>query len=566
VPSFRSPLLAAAAAGLVAVLAGCAGVPDSGSVHLGRTLPGDTGSETTDIAHVVASGPVAGMSPTSLVTGFLGALVDSDDNYEVARLFLVPGTNWQTTTGTTLYDRRSAVQKTGPKSLSVTLRRVGTVDPRGSYQVAPGTVHARFTVTRLDGQWRISHLPDGLLLSISDVQRTLQPASIFFFNRNQTRLVPVPILVPPDEPGLATTLIHELVSGPSRRLAPAVSTAIPSGTDLVGNVPIDTAGVASVDLAGGVQQESANALEHLSAQVVWTLRQLPTVTAVRLLVNGAPLSITGVAKVQPIGSWPQFDPETPPTTTGALLSDEGRVVDVGGRVPTAFTHRSLASPAISADGATVAALRRHGGRTTLLVGPAEGPLRGRWSAANISGPSFGPQGQVLVVVGTGARARILEVPKVGRVRRVAVPRTVRGQGISQLAVSRDGSRVALVVGPPGDQELLVGGLARTHGTTSVVGSALVIAGTQDVQGIAWAGANELVTTVRESARRRVVVETPVDGYQPETLPHTGLPSEPTQVAAAPGQPVLAGADGAVWMSSGSRWDRVRSGSDPSYAG
>jgi hypothetical protein len=287
---------------------------------------------------------------------------------------------------------------------------------------------------------------------------------------------------------------------------------------------------------------------------------------VRLLVNGAPLNIAGVAKIQPIRSWPQFDPEAPPTSSGALASDGARVVGIGASVPLALVLGRLGAPRVSADGTIVAALRSSRARTTLLVGPASGPLRTRFTAASISGLSFDPAGDLLFATGAGAASRILEVPSSGALRRVLVPRSVRDRGISAVAVSRDGSRIALVVGPPGGAALVVGAVTVDHGVQSVVGTATVIPGADDVEGVAWAGANEIVTTVRESAQRRGVVETTVDGYQPRTLPRTGLPSEPSEVAAAPGQPILAVADGAVWRSVGSLWARVRTGTDPSYAG
>jgi hypothetical protein len=290
------------------------------------------------------------------------------------------------------------------------------------------------------------------------------------------------------------------------------------------------------------------------------------VTAVRLLVNGAPLNIAGVAKVQPIRSWPQFDPEAPPTSSGALGSDGGRIVGIGSPVPPALAHGQFDAATLTADGTTVAALRTSRGRTTVLVGPGTGPLRARFKAASVSALSVDPGGDLLFATGIGAASRLLEVPSTGAVRRVAVPRAVRDRGISALAISRDGSRIAMIVGPPGSAALVVGAMTEDHGAQSVVGPAVVIPGADDAQGVAWAGANTIVTTVRVSAQRRGVIETTVDGYQPRALTRAGLPSDPTQVAAAPGQPVLAVADGAVWRLVGALWIRVRDGSDPSYAG
>jgi sporulation and spore germination protein/lipoprotein LpqB-like beta-propeller protein len=551
-------------AGLVAVLAGCAGVPESGSVHVGRSLPGGSAVGANDI-RVDASPPFPGESPSQIVNGFFNALVDNDGGYAVAKSYLAPGVPWHTATSTTLYDNRSTV-RVSTHSVRVVLRRLGTVDSRGDYRVAPATLKEHFTVVRSVGQWRISHLPPGILLSTSDAQRTLQPATIYFFNRAETRLVPEPVLVPPDTPGLATTLIRELIAGPSRALAPGVLTAVPSGTGLLGTVPIDVNGVAEVDLNGSVQQVSPAQFERLSAQIVWTLRQLTAVTAVRLLVNGAPLSVPGIARVQQIGSWPQFDPATPPTARGALLSDHGRLIGLGRSVPVSLSVGPLIAPAVSADGTTVAALRPGRHRMTLMVGSALGTVRARLSGPWLSAPAFDPQGDVVVISGVGARSRLMEVPVTGAVRPVLVPRAVRRAGISAMTVSRDGSRIAMVVGPVGERQLLVGALTSAHGGLAVEGINLVIPGSSDVSGVAWAGGNEIVTTVRASKTSRVVLETGVDGYEPQTVDGLGAPADPTQVAAAPDQRMLVVADGAVWMLAGSRWQRVHAGQSASYAG
>jgi hypothetical protein len=553
-------------AALVAAVAGCAAVPTSGSVHVGRALLPVGGPDNEDV-RAFPSGPLVGLTPTGIVAGYLGALVDSDSNYAIARLFLAPGTSWNSTSGITLYDEDSQrITLVGERLVEVHVTQVGVIDSRGDYRVAPRSIDVRFRLVRQSGQWRISHLPSGVLLSTSDAQRSLQSASIYYFNRSQTRLVPSPILVPPDQPGLATTLVGDLLGGPPRPVAPAVVSAVPTHTDLVGNVPIDRNGVAEVNLAGDVQQASALQLQRLSAQIVWTLRQVPSVTAVQLLDNGTPFTDAGVAGVQPIGSWTQFDPESPPTGSGALLSRHGTVAGLGRPVPTSLAGRDLQQPAVSADGATVAALSRRGGRTTLFVGSSLGSVTARLSLGQLSAPAFDPEGNVLLVSGSGPQATVIMVPRHGQPRLVSVSPELQERGISQLAISRDGARIALVVGPVGQRSLVVAALSVAHNALVISGGQEVISRAQDAAGVAWAGANELVTTVRRGAQHRAVVETSVDGYRPHVVTSVGLPDVPIQVAAAPGQPLLAGAAGAIWSLADRQWHRVSTGSDPSYAG
>jgi hypothetical protein len=555
---------------LVLCVAGCASVPNSGPVHIAKALPAVGGGIEPNVRQFPA-GPTVGEQPLTLVEGFLGATVDSDNNYGVAKLFLAPGTSWNSTSGITLYDANTeTVTRSGPSEVEVSVHRVGIINSQGGYQGAPGSLHLTLGVTRVRGQWRISSLRSGVLLSTADAQQELQSVSIYYLNRTQTRLVPDPIVVPVPLPGLqaalATTLVGALLGGPSRSLAPAVSTAIPTGTSLVGNVLIDDNGVAEINLAGSTQPSSSQ-LPQLSAQLVWTLRQLPTVKSIRLLDNGAPLTATGVPSQQGIDAWPQFDPQAKPTSFGGLFSNQGHVVAISRTVPVPLQTAGLLAPTVSANGATVAALRAvSGGLTTLLVSTADGSFVRRLTAARLSSPTFDPQGDVVVVRGAGKDSTLIEVPPDGHKREVDVHPEISQQGISAVAISRDGSRIAMVVGPPGRTELVVGTVSVTNGALVINGGLTVIPAGQDVQGVAWAGANEIVTTVRLGARRRAVVETSVDGYTVTAMPSAGLTAAPTEVAAAPGQPVLAAGGGGIWSLSARHWTRVASGSDPSYAG
>jgi len=101
-------------------------------------------------------------------------------------------------------------------------------------------------------------------------------------------LVPNQVMLPIG-PGTSTALMRALVSGPTPWLAPAVSTAIPTGTKLVVDSAPITDGIVQVDLSAQAATAIDKEAQALSAQVVWTLRQLVDVTAVRITVNGVPL-------------------------------------------------------------------------------------------------------------------------------------------------------------------------------------------------------------------------------------------------------------------------------------
>jgi hypothetical protein len=296
----------------------------------------------------------------------------------------------------------------------------------------------------------------------------------------------------------------------------------------------------------------------LSAQIVWTMRQIPTVTAVRLLADGAPLAASGVPSLQPVGSWSQFDSGVPSSTMGALAVHNGDVVGLGAVVPDALRARGLLDPVTSADGTVVAAVRRTSSGEDLLMGDAGGRLRVRLRAPSISEPSFGIGHRVMVATTPG---RVYSVGRTGPNHRVELPEALRGRPILSLAVSPDGTRVAVVLGG----ELRVATVAAV-GPPALDESRVVLPETSAVAGVAWSDPDQLITTVADHDGARGVVEVGIDGYTVIDLSGPGLPADVDQVAAAPGRAVLASGSAGTWRLGGSRWERASSGVSPSYAG
>jgi hypothetical protein len=390
----------------------------------------------------------------------------------------------------------------------------------------------------------------------------LQPAAIYFLTPDGHHVVPQPVLQPPLEPGLATTLMRTLLAGPNPLLAPGVRTAVPRGTTLVGNVPIGADGVADVDLSAGTRELSPQQLIRLSAQIVWTLRQLTSVTAVRLLANGTPLEAPGVSSLQLVSSWPQFDPDAPPTSSGALLVAGGRVVGLGTPVAAALSVRGLVAASRSSDGLVLAAVKETGSGRTLLVGKLSNPrLRDRLHDVTTS-PSFGPDNEVIAATASGA---VYAVAADGGKHRVGLPAGLRSATIQAISVSRDGTRVALVVATPTGNELDLATVVSTGKRLSFRNPRVVVPAGSDVAGVAWADADQMVTTVALRGGRTVEM-VGANGYQVHDLSGPGLPDDVVSVAAAPGEHVLAAGPSGTWQLSGSRWRRASSAIAPTYAG
>src|SRR4051812_6209241 len=401
-------------------------MPSGGAVHLGRALPAAGGLNDLNI-RVLPPSWKAGLEPLAVVSGFLRATVNDDDSYAIARSYLTGAgaSRWRPSDGTTIYDE--VALRVGDTPASNGLRRtvqlqaprIGHIDRRGEFVPEPGRLVAGFSVIRSNGSWRIDRAPDGVLLSTSDAQRSFHAADVYYLNNSGATLVPDQILLQNSQRGVATALVSALLSGPGSWLAPAAHMALPVHTSLIGNVPVNASGVADVNLSGSVRQASSKELAAFSAQLVWTLRQISDVTAVRLLVEGAPLTVPGAPVRQPITSWQRYDPSAPPSSHDVLYVSRGHLAATGGDV-TALAHSDpghVISVARSRDGDTLAVVQQlpHGMR--LLSGGYGKRLKQRLSAASLTPPTFDADGDVLTVADGPLGRRVMAVTAGGAVRR-----------------------------------------------------------------------------------------------------------------------------------------------------
>lgn len=566
----RRRLAALSAAVAVAVATGCAAIPTGGAVHLGRALPGPGGLDDLDV-RVLPPLWHAGMSPEDVVTGFLRALVNDDEDYVIARSYLTGAASlhWDPSSGVTTYDDSAAQPSEtgsgGARVITLHAPRIGHVDARGDYNPVPGALDASFTVLHSGGDWRIDKLPDGVLLSESDAQRTFRAAAVYYLNRAGKTLVPEQILLQSAQKGVATALVAALLSGPSSWLAPAVRTAAPPRTTLIGNVPVHDNGIADVNLSSSIRLASPADLAAFSAQVVWTLRQVLDVTGVRLLAEGAPLTVPGVPTRQPMTAWDRFDPSAPPSTRDVLYVHHGHLAATGGDV-TALAHSDpghVLYVARSRDGDILAVVQRQGARVRLLTGRLGRALQPRVTATTLTAPTFDAAGDV-VAVGTGRVGRyVVAVTPAGEVKRVTADPTLTQQPVTALRISRDGARVAAVVG---DGRLLIGRVTTVSGTQSLNGFRAIAPTLHGVSGVAWAGADDIVVTAAAPAGQRQIVETDTDGYAVRQVALDRLRGQPVDVTASPGEPVVAVTDQHLIWTDVEGWRLIAGGTGAVHSG
>jgi hypothetical protein len=457
-------------------------------------------------------------------------------------------------------------------------RVTGRLDRRGAYTAQPATTTvSKFLLGRVDGQWRIKSLPQGLLLTQLDIDRSYRAVSLYFLNATGSNLVPDPVYLPVVQPGLSTRLVQSLLRGPTPWLAPSVSSAFPADTQLlVDSVPVEN-GVAHVDLTASVLDASALQREQLTAQLVWTLSKLPDVNAVSITVQGQALPAGASSGSQTTAEWASYDPNALPDDANAYLLARGglrqiadtKLVPVAGYVGSAGT--TIADPAISVDEGSVAVLSAN--RRVAYVQRSDAPdaLTPVASGTDFAPPSFDSTGLLWLVDRAAGGSRISVLLPDGAVRPVRAPALV-GASVQMLAVSRDGSRVAVVVDRRGGGELLLGRVER-----GVVGSdpnspnSVTLSGLHriefslaNVEDVSWADAEHLALLARAPGAARQPYLVALDGG-PRQL--SGSLPGLSAIAAGPDLPLLGGTrDGRVWRDAGVGWLLIGRGSSPAYPG
>ncbi len=556
------------------LLTGCGSLPASLTAQVPTTGPIQQGAQVNldrkdQFIRVIARSPRDGMTPTQIVQGFLDASASFDGDHAVAREYLTGSANsrWLPGLQVSVYDGAAVVTSSG-SSVTLTASQSGRIDEIGRYVVAsPGQdLRGSFQLVRDGTQWRIDRLPQGLLLSASDVDRAYRSFAVYFFNPSFSALVPDARMIPVLGPGQGTTLVRYLLDGPNDWLAPAVRTGFPDGVGLnIESVPID-GGVARVDLKPSVLLADDATREALSQQLVWTLGQLSDVTLVEITAGGQQLVVPGVSSPQPVDAWPKVNPDALPDNSSGYVARSRSVVRLG-------TTTDRAVPGDAGSGAVsflrfaidrlstaVAGIDADG---TLWRGAIEqnAPLLALIRDEALAAPVFDADGNIWVV---NALTGLTRVDRIGRRAEVDVAGLPAESSLLAAVPSRDGTRCALIVQQGVRTALYVGVIVRSN-----VGAPMTIADPIRVEtrlteaiSVGWAGANSLLVIGSDGAESLQVFDL---SLARGSIVGIGAPEAPVMVATAPGLPALVGAaDGWIYEYVGSNWRKRTSGTSPAY--
>ncbi len=365
-------------------------------------------------------------------------------------------------------------------------------------------------------------------------------------------LAPNPVLFRSSQGDVTVDLVSALVAGPSRWLGPAVINGFPSGTAVQGVSVTD--GVAVVDFNQAILNADPVARQQLSAQLIWTLRQIATISALIITADGQPVEVPGAQTPQPRTAWPDYDPDGLSGAATAYIARSGRIlaldaaataVPVAGSAGTA--EPPVTDPLVSLDQTALAATDTTG---VLLTTQAE--TQSQWRrgpVANTRGGSWDRTGLLWVAVDGG-----VQVVNVLGVRDVVCPLS----DITSVQIARDGSRAVVV----SDGRAYVLRVDRTATTPALAGPRLLA--DVSVRGAVWASATTVAMLTRALDQPPQVATVDLGLF---TLRYLGGPPRARTVAAAPDRPLLSGTgDGQIWSFNGSTWIPSVPGRSPRYPG
>ncbi|TQM82817.1 lipoprotein LpqB-like beta-propeller protein [Saccharothrix saharensis] len=567
----------------VLVAAGCAAIPT-------ETSPIAVNPSAGNASEAAAPEPVKDIDPLTLVREFVNASANPEGDYAAAKAYLTEDAKkaWNTkgtptiidttfntvpTPGVTTDDRHRVVLLQG--------RNVGRLQLEdNSFIQLIGPLDTPIGIERdAEDQWRISAPPDGIYVPLGGFQQNYRRVTLFFYNADFTVLVPDPrwVVIAPSTsiPSRVTSL---LLKGPAVGMRGALRTAIPNGAAQRKNTSEADDGALEVDLTK-VGDLTVQGGKQIVAQVVKSLAGVSS-SRIRVLVEGQSIN-PDQREWRPADVQTGEELTTPNADLTGMLVGNGRIKQITGDPvpgPAGAGDYEVINAGQSMDGSRLAAVSRVGdGSVRLRVGPVSEPLAEvdlRASAMTrptwlLSGGRGEPSTEVWTVADGTKVVRVIRTDNGWTANAVNASELTELGGISELRLSRDGTRVAAVV----DGKLVVAAVVRDqdsavslrsprHLQPSVLGTSALA--------LDWLAQDVLV--VSTSLAAYPIAKVNIDGVRVERYNTSNLTVPVTSVTAAPGRNVLAVDQSGLWSANdvGDVWrastTKVEKGTQAFYPG
>ncbi|MET9231947.1 LpqB family beta-propeller domain-containing protein [Lentzea sp. NPDC003310] len=546
---------------VLVTLAGCAAIPTN-------TQPKPIGPKDNKASNTIdAPEPRQNIDPYTLVRDFIDATSNPDNNYAAARAFMTDEASrkWDTKNPTIIETGFSTVptsQMPQEKVQTVLLqgKYVGRLGSDNAFVPQLGDFQKPVKVERnSENQWRISEPPAGIYMPQNLFNSTYRRVTLYFYNPEFTVLVPDPryVVIPPAT-SIPTRVTELLIAGPGDAVRDTLVSALGPDTDKISDTLESDDGALQVNLTNVGKDLTPEKRKQIVAQIVKSLSGV-TSSRVRVLVDGQ----------QILPDQRDFRPSDVSATAGEPLlalnaNLQGMVVADGAirsltdgtliKGPAGSGAYNVVSAAQSLDGSRLAVVTRAGGAMRLRAGELEQELsevdlpattltRPTWQLS--SGPKE-PGTEFWTAVNGTSVARVTRSDNGSwTAKAVNITDIMPFGSISELRLSRDGTRAALVIAG----KLYIASVVRNNEDVSlraprqlqpsILGAA--------VQSIDWLSQDVLV--VSSSLPSWPVTKVYTDGYKMDRYSQSNLTVPVGSVAAAAARQVQVVDPSGLWSAS-----------------
>ncbi|XVU26523.1 LpqB family beta-propeller domain-containing protein [Actinoplanes sp. CA-054009] len=566
-----------------------------GVVALAVLVPGGCGIPDRSEVTVIGDGRSAGVSvgdtpppppqykredatnPRELVQYYLQAAAgDPNSALDRVKAFLAPeeAAAFTNTDVRVVREAESILGGYSPTDSVVTIteKQVGTLTGNGELVPAAPAPDSKYKIRvgSVEGQtglW-ILDAPPVMLLTVDALSAFYQPRAIYFWNKDNSSLVPDLRYMPRSVPAVQqpTTILQWLAAGPSDWLRDAVQ-ALPQGTAVADNIPAVTNETLQINLTAQTipAGSDAGAMDRLRRQVQWSIYPVVPRTLEIKIGRQDPVSFKdGEYKESNLAVRLSDAPERFVVFAGAIRRlKESAHEDDPVPVLKEAANKGIASAAFSATPTHTFAAVVTGSGAGRRVRVAAAPT-GQQSDLREVGGLKGDLGQP-VWAQTGGEGTAGVVGLITMNQRLysfgaggGPAQPVEWQGdpgpVTAISVAPDGRRVALVSG---------GRLYRTVLNSSTDG--VVMSGPQQVlppnlksvTAVAWSSQTYLaVAGVRADNSRVSVIDVSVDGALSATRLGDIGTTPVNYLAAYPENPITGTetSDSEAYVAGGEAWD------------
>ena len=277
----------------------CTAIPSSGPVN---STDRTTGVDTSDV-DFLPPGPSTGATPEEIIAGFIAAGTAAQENYRVARSYLADevSEDWNPNASVLIRRGEPLVSVVSNTVARYVVPMIASVDELGrfstSLSVSSQTLDFRLVLE--ENEWRISGLPDGIVLTEAAFAEAFSSYRLYYFSAGYRELVPdVRWFASRGE--VSSKIVRGLLEAPSFWLDQgATVSAFPEGTQLA-LTPIPVVdGVASVDLTTRVLTADEVTRSRMLAQLTASLAQVQGISSARISVNQNDLVISTLGEEGP---------------------------------------------------------------------------------------------------------------------------------------------------------------------------------------------------------------------------------------------------------------------------